>query len=83
MSLGDHFFTAHSQEWCNLRPMACGISHGISVGDSCRGCFPISAIYPPVIQHSFGTWPYIVDFPKEIAFFLNSYVKLPEGIDVT
>ena len=36
--------------------------------------------YPLVNKHSYGTWPFIVDFPIENDDFLYySYVKLPEG----
>ena len=36
--------------------------------------------YPLVIQHSFGKWQFIVNFPQKNVIF-HSYVSLPEGID--
>ena len=32
------------------------------------------------VKHSYWTWPFLVDFPRETGGSFHSYVKLPEGI---
>ena len=49
---------------------------GLQSGTNRHG-LPIS--YPPEIQNSYWTWPFIVIFPIQMVIFI-SYVEIPEGI---